>query len=234
MILGGVQLSKIQNLRDVPVGTKIELSVTDTIEGKLNIGFVSQIEDYIDESVIRISAPIHEAKVYPVKLNSYIEGYLFLKSNQIYRMVGYVQNRLIIDDIAFLDIVVTEKLRKIQRRQFFRFTCSVPVTFFIQNQNKPGEELKKISGNTIDLSGGGLSALTNEPLENDIQLKGTLVLDDTNYIDFSAKVIRCTENILKEEKKYVSSIGFIDIDYIDREKVVAFIFDQQRLLLKKS
>ncbi|MHB8064725.1 MAG: flagellar brake domain-containing protein [Ruminiclostridium sp.] len=114
-------MKKLENFKDIPIGTKMELSVTDPIEGELNIGFISQIEGYIDENAFRISAPIFEAKVYPIRVNSHIEAYLFYKSNQIYKITGYIENRLIVDDIALLDLRITEKLIRIQRRQFFRF-----------------------------------------------------------------------------------------------------------------
>ena len=227
-------MSKLENFTDIPIGTKLELAVIDPIDGKLNIGFVSQLEDIIDENIIRISAPIFEAKVYPIRLNSHIEGYLFYKSNQIYRLVGYVQDRLIVDDIALLELRVTEKIKKIQRRQFFRFNCSVSVTFYVQLSNTVEEDFKEVAGKTIDISGGGISALTFEPLEKDSVLKGKLVLDDDISIDFNGKVVRCIKNIINDELKYVSSLSFTDIDYKMRERIVAFIFNQQRLLLKKE
>jgi len=209
----------------------MELNVTDPIEGKLNIEFVSQIEGYIDENSFRISAPIFEGKVYPIRVNSRIEAYLFYKSNQIYKIVGYVLDRLIVDDIALLDFKVTEKLEKVQRRQFFRFGCVAPIIFYEQQLEG---DVKEIFGHTVDISGGGLSALTSEPLIENNDLKGKFELVDNNFIDFNGKVIRCVKNIANDELKYLSSISFIDIDYKKREKIVGFIFNQQRLLLKKE
>jgi len=226
-------LNKLKNFRDIPIGTKMELNVTDPIEGKLNIGFVSQVEGYLDEKAFRISAPIFEAKVYPIRVNSHIEAYLFYNSNQIYKIVGYVENRLIVDDIALLDLRVTEKIQKIQRRQFFRFACSVPITFYEQSKGLE-EDIKEIFGHTIDLSGGGLSALTGEPLSENKELNGKLELENGSFIDFNGKVIRCIKNIVNDQIKYVLSISFTDIDYKERERIVGFIFNQQRLLLKKE
>jgi len=227
-------LNKLKNLRDIPIGTKIELTVIDPSKGKLDIGFVSQIEDYIDEDVIRIAAPIFEAKVYPIRVRSHIEAYLFYNSNQVYRIAGFVENRLIADDIALIDLRVTEKIQIIQRRQFFRFECSVPIIFYGQQANGLEERNREIFGDTIDLSGGGLSALTKEPLNEKTQLKGKIQLDDDSLVDFDGEVIRCIKNIINNELKYISSINFIDIDYKKREKIVGFIFNQQRLLLNKG
>jgi c-di-GMP-binding flagellar brake protein YcgR len=227
-------VNKLENFRDIPIGTKMELNVTDPIEGKLDIGFVSQIEGIIDENIVRISAPIHEARVYPIRINSRIEAYLFYKSNQIYKVSGYVVDRLIVDDIALLDLKATEKIQKIQRRQFYRFKCSVPVTFDVLQSKDLEEVSEEIFGHTIDLSGGGLSTLTGKPLWENNYLQGKLELEDGNFIDFNGKVIRCIKKIVNDELKYISSIVFTDIDYKKRERIVGFIFNQQRLLLKKE
>lgn len=227
-------MRKLENIIDIPIGTKIELSVIDPIEGKLDIGFVSQIEEYIDENAIRISAPILEAKVYPIRVNSHVEAYLFYKSNQIYRTAGYVENRFIVDNIALLDLRVTERLRKIQRRQFFRFSCSVSVVFYERHSSELGKDDMGIFGQTIDLSGGGFSALTDVPLCKDTLLKGKLKLDEDNIMDFNGKVIRCEKTVINNTLKYVSSISFIVIGYKERERIVEYIFNLQRLLLKKG
>lgn len=222
----------VYNLNDFSVGTKIEMTVVDPIEGKIDIGFVSQLEGHTDVNILRISAPIHEAKVFPVRVNSHIEAYLFCKTNQIYRVVGYVTDRLIIDDIALLDIKVTEKPERIQRRQYYRFDCRVPVRFYSPNEDQSGK-FDEICGYTIDISGGGISANTDIILNTDSIITGTLLLD--NYeLEFKGRVIRCKKEVISEELRFISSISFIDIEYKEREKIVGFIFNQQRELLKKG
>lgn len=225
-------MSNIKTFTDFPIGTRLEFTATDPIEGKLDIDFVSQIEGFIDINIMRISAPIFEAKVYPVKVNSYIDAYTFYKSNQIYMIKGVVINRLIINDIAFLDIRVTENVKRIQRRQFFRFNCTVPVILYIKPEEDAQKETAGIAGHTIDLSGGGLSVITDIALVKDGELQGDIDLAG-NQISFIGKVLRCSRKIINEELKYISSISFTDIGFKDREKIVGYIFSQQRILLKK-
>ncbi len=208
------------------------MTVVDPIDGKLDIGFVSQLEGIIDVNTLRISAPIFEAKIYPVRVNSHIEGYLFCKANQIFRFSGVVIDRLIIDDIALLDVLVTENPEKIQRRQFYRFDCKAPVTIYVPEAEQP-EVYTEISGHTLDISGGGISSLSDKALKADLIVMGILKLD-TYELEFQGKVIRCRKEIINEELKYISSISFIDLEYKEREKIVSFIFNQQRELLKRG
>ncbi|MDF2986654.1 MAG: putative glycosyltransferase [Eubacterium sp.] len=208
------------------------MTVVDPIDGKLDIGFVSQLEGIIDVNTLRISAPIFEAKIYPVRVNSRIEGYMFCKANQIFRIAGVVTDRLIIDDIALLDVFVTENPERMQRRQFYRFDCKVPVTFIVPDGEEP-EVHYEIDGYTLDISGGGISAVTDRALAADLIVSGILKLD-TYELEFQGKVIRCRKEIILDELKYISSIGFIDLEYKERENIVSFIFNQQRELLKRG
>lgn len=224
-------MSNIRTFTDIPIGTKLELTVTDPMEGKIDIDFISQIEGYTDVNTMRILAPIYEAKIYPVKVNSHIEAYLFYKSNQVFQIKGVVTNRIIIDDIAFLDMRVTENVKRIQRRQYFRFDCSVPVAFY----DKPKEEEQQepeIYGHTVDLSGGGLSVITEIALVKDKLIGGYIDLGEYK-VNFVGKVLRCNRKIINDELQYISSISFSDMGFKDREKIVGYIFSRQRMLLNK-
>lgn len=219
-------------LQNFAIGTKIEMTVVDPIEGKLDIGFVSQLEGFADDNIVKISAPIYESKVYPVKVNSYIEAYLFHAANQIYRIAGYVTDRNVIDNIALLYVRVTEKPEKIQRRQYFRFECKIPVEFSMEEPDKQNTTIG-FSGYTIDVSGGGLSCVTDKmPALNSI-VRGCMLLGTYN-LEFKGKVVRCNKEIRNEEIKYISSISFVDIDHKDRERVISFIFNKQRELLRRG
>ncbi len=208
------------------------MTVVDPVEGKLDIRFVSQFEGSVDINVIRISAPIHEAKIYPVRVNSQIEAYLFCNASQIFRVYGTVIDRLIINDMPMLDIRVLDKPERIQRRQYYRFDCIVPVIYFESKSDIEGEACE-IIGQTIDLSGGGISAYSDKKLSPGTVISGTLYLDDYE-LKFEGKVIRSKKEIINEKIKYYSSISFIEIGFREREKIVSFIFNKQRELLSKG
>lgn len=219
--------------KDIPIGTKLELNITDPIEGKLGIGFISQIENYKDENILVISAPIYEAKIYPVRVNSKIEGYAY-RGDHLNKIVGFVENRLFIDEIAVLEVRIIENIQRIQRRRFYRFDCSVPVTFYIEKNDGVDSETDEVAGRTLNLSGGGLSALTDVSLEKGAELASKLKLDNNSFIEFKGRVIRSVSEVINEELKYISSISFIDIGYKRREMIIGYIFDQERILLKKG
>lgn len=222
-----------EKFKNIPIGTKVEMKVVDPIDGKLDIAFISQIENYCDQNTLIMSAPIYESRIYPIRVNSKIEAYAY-RSDHIYRILGFVEKRLIIDDIAVLEVKITEEIQRIQRRQFYRFKCSVPVTFYLQQSDEQQDEAEEIIGQTLNISGGGLAAITDKPLQKDYKIVGQLFMNNDNFINFNVKVIRCTANVINDKLKYISSIGFIDMGYKEREMIVNYIFDQQRILLNKG
>lgn len=222
-----------EKIEDLPIGTKLEINVTDPVEGRLNIDFISELENYKDENTMIIAAPIFEAKVYPVRVDSKIEAYAYQK-NHVIKIAGVVVDRHSTEGIALLEVKIVQKKERIQRRQFFRFECSVPIVFYIKKQEETEIVENEITGRTMDLSGGGLLALTEEPLERGEELKGKVYLDEEKNVDFIGKVIRCETKKINEEQRYISSVSFLDLGFKEREMIVGYIFSQQRILLKKG
>jgi c-di-GMP-binding flagellar brake protein YcgR len=217
----------VKSYRELPIGTKIEMTVIDPLKGNIDIGFISQIEDFAEENVLKISAPIFRTEIYPISTNSKIEAFLFYKSSIVYKIVGYVINRTVVDNIALLELKVTEDITRIQRREFFRFECNVPIAIFLD------EQANIMQGRTLDISGGGLSCITSKGMQIDSNINGRIYLDD-NALEFSGKVIRSNENIINDSINYISSINFSNLSGKDREKIIAFIFNNQRTLLKRG
>lgn len=222
-----------EKIEDLPVGTKLEIIVTDPVEGRLNIGFVSEIENFRDEDTMIIAAPIFEAKVYPVRVGSKIEAYAN-KKNYLIKIAGIVTSRHSSDGIALLEIKIVQKKERIQRRQYFRMDCSVPIVFYVERPEGAEMIIEEVTGRTIDLSGGGLLALTEKPLQKGDELKGKLFLDEEANVDIIGKVIRCETKKINEELRYISSVSFLDLGYKEREMIIGYIFNQQRILLKKG
>ncbi len=91
---------------------------------------------------------------------------------------------------------------------------------------------------TVNLSGGGLRIKTPDRIE-----EGTRVLVDiflplapSHAIMTVAEVVRCTEIRLNVERGacFATAMKFLEIDEKDREKIISFIFSEQRSKLLAS
>ncbi len=223
-------------LSDIKTGTKLELEVFNQHNEKIDIKFVSQFEAVIDENEFIIAAPISEGKIYPIrkgwKLNIY-----FLEKDSLYRMEAEVTARRTIRNIAYLTVAKNSELVKVQRRQFFRFECSLPVLYRVADM-KPDEKGKEeedfIKTITRDLSGGGISLLLKEKIEVGLLLKCELWLTDAKKIQFSGEVVRCSKSDFNANYGYEAGIRFCEIDYHDKENIIKYIFSEQRKLIKRG
>ncbi|MCX8130304.1 MAG: flagellar brake protein [Clostridia bacterium] len=228
-------------LTELTIGNKLELELYDN-EGKtIKPTFVSELEWVEDENIAVIAAPIYEGIIYPVPIGTYMEVYFTRKYEdsgriEMYKFRAEVLGRKTIDNIAVLEVEILSEIEKIQRRQFFRFECSIPIKYrqavsFISEHNK-GIQYKKTY--TRDISGGGLCFVTEEKLEMNKILEIELTLAEDDVRNFFGTIVRVIK--LEDTDRHCYEIGilFRKIDNKDREAIIKFIFVEQRKLRKKG
>lgn len=127
-----------------------------------------------------------------------------------------------------LSLPPPQEFTKIQRRQYFRLETAVDVAVTFHDRHYQFV--------TIDISAGGLALNLTKDVEfqeNDI-VQLTLVLPFENgnikYVRTNAKVIR----ILQKGKTTLASLNFDEIEEHNKQHVVRFCFERQRMLLKKE
>lgn len=204
--------------------------------------FTSRVDSVIDEEQIRILMPIVEGKIIPLPLNSRYDV-CFFTDNGMYKSRVTVTERYKENGFYFLVISLTTQLRKFQRRQYFRLGCSIQVPYkelTVQEIAAIHDDVRVIQdimeecefkkGNTLDLSGGGVRFLSEEELE-----RGRYVLIDLSIIKqrdeksigVMGKVIASTRKDRKGSR-YEQRIEYVDIDGQTREKIIKYIFEQER------
>jgi c-di-GMP-binding flagellar brake protein YcgR len=84
----------------------------------------------------------------------------------------------------------------------------------------------------VNLSGGGMRTRIFEFVNPGTRLSANLVLpvSEPHVIHVAAEVVRCSEILLSWDKfsSYLTAMKFICIDEKDREKIINFIFCEQR------
>ncbi len=220
----------LESINDIQIGMRVELTVFEDNQ-KIGTLFICSIEDILDNNRIVITAPIYEHNVFPVRVGAYVEAYIII-GNYIYKIIGEVSNRMITNDIPLLVVTITEKIVKASRRQYFRCKCSIPVFFVEENQDLYDNSIQ-VHSVTKDLSGGGFSAVIDNKLPSNSIIKGILTIGDNIEVLFVGQVIKCIPYSLNGNQ-VLMRVSFKDISFKDREKIVAYVFNQQRKLLKKG
>jgi hypothetical protein len=131
--------------------------------------------------------------------------------------VARFQGDAVLEDHDLVRFRVRDSPMVLQRREFVRVRAPQPVVFAVSGSATIG------SAYAVDLSGGGMLLTGPETLALDENIRFRLHLDDdTAPIKGMARVVRCASG---EERALV----FDQISKQDRDRLIHFIFDRQRI-----
>ncbi|MFZ5987420.1 MAG: flagellar brake protein [Bacillota bacterium] len=221
---------------ELNIGLKLELKLYGQESTLNNSVFVSEFEWAQSSKILFVAAPIHEGKLYPVSIGTLVDV-SFISGNNLYEFRAKVIDRGVKHNISLLKIEALSDIERIQRREFFRFECAIPVSVRIMNslKNADFQDTNVIKTFTRDLSGGGVCIRLKEQVEQGKFISCELSLNDFNKVGFVGKVVRLTKYDTSQGiYKYEIGVLFEKIEQKDREKIISFIFQEQRRLIKKG
>ncbi|ABY92956.1 flagellar brake protein [Thermoanaerobacter sp. CM-CNRG TB177] len=197
---------------------------------KLRIGlnngktmYSSQVQDISKNGTILIDTPVYSGHLVPVRIGSIVQIIYFTKQG-LFTFYAKVLNRFS-GKLALLEIMPISSVERLQRRQYFRLEKVIPFTYTISG----GEEDKVYKGLIQDISGGGLRCKVDKKLEVGTIINCVFTLDQE--ITVSGKVVRYEELL---EKGYEIGICYVDISEKVREKIISYIFEEQRKSRQKG
>lgn len=199
----------------IKVGQKIEIIFNDKV-------YKTKIENITDDINYTIGTPIvHNSYVY-IPLNEIIKIRSVMK-DCIYQFEAKVTHKET-NKVNLITVTQVGPMERIQRREDFRLETLISATFTKQSDNEPHECVIK------DISGGGVKLTTQERLDISDRINLSFSLDGIGNFNIGGVVVR-TNN---EGSNYDVGISFKDLDASDREKIVRYIFQEQRKIIKKG
>lgn len=237
-------------------GDKIDLKLSYQVEQEQNGQdidvkiYKSRVCDFLNETDIEISMPQDGTKMVVFQKGLRCDA-IFYTNSSLYRCKCIVKDRYKKDNMFFLSITVLDKIEKFQRRQFFRIDCSLDLKYYniteeiaklettdqlileLQSDNYMGNYQKAIIN---DLSGGGMRFTTSNSLQPGTYILAILDLNNnvvTESFVLVSKII-VSEKIEGNEGKFSNRSQFIFKDLKDREKIVRYVFEEERRIRKKE
>ena len=228
------------------VGNKVELLRKNKGIG-LNTGenltYVSQIRELSDDSIV-IAMPIYEGRLIAMEVGTEYEAYFYTRKG-IQRSDCKVLSRKKEDNIYTAQIMLTTELKKFQRRQFYRLKCVIDVMLSempdYEKENYIARRILKEDsdyedkGVMVDISGGGARVLSSKLYKKNsyIRIKFLIVLDKKNIEIATAGRIVASFEHTDRKNLFDNRIQF-DSDRDIQNKIVKYIFEQQRLLRQRE
>lgn len=225
------------------LGSRVEMVFKNRLKGDdSTTEYVSQILDFSDDGII-CAMPIYEGHIVPLQERKRFEGY-FYSDNKIYSASCIVKARGKQDNLHVVEIGLESKLIKVQRREYFRLSCSIPATIRCMTVMNEGKDdfkdsdfsKEEIECTIIDISGGGIRAYSKQMFEKSsvVLLNFTLKFNNGNKEkSIIGKVVDSFKNA-NDESVFDNRFQFIDVSKSDRDEIVKYIFEQQRNILKKE
>lgn len=198
-------------------GQKIKIGLN---EG--NTMYSSQVQDVSKDGTLLVDTPVYSGHLVPIRVGSIVQVIYFTKQG-LFIFYAKVLNRFS-GKLPLLEIMPISGVERLQRRKYFRLEKVIPFTYRIR-----GEEEKEYKGVIQDISGGGLRCRVDKKLEIGTIIDCSFTLDEE--IQVSGKVVRYEESM---EKGYEVGVCYVDIEERMREKIIRYIFEEQRKIRQKG
>ncbi|MDR2183725.1 MAG: PilZ domain-containing protein [Clostridiales bacterium] len=207
------------------------------LEGEGNITFKSKIVD-----IPKIGGGARVLSIYaPSKDGLFLD----LRVDEHYRLTVQTKDYLISFTCSFEGylrekakyfavIKILDEGIKLQRREFFRFTCMLAMKFSVMytGDNEAAKLLQNRGYSTMyngiirDIGGGGIRFITNEDIETDSLIQCTIMLGNTAML-LKGKILD-KQYMPKSNMQFQYRTLFLDVSQATQDEIVSFIFAEQR------
>ncbi|CAN2041924.1 putative PilZ domain-containing protein [Candidatus Magnetomoraceae bacterium gMMP-15] len=183
------------------------------------------------EFIFQIKYDIQKEDIYRISPGDRINFSFTRQNDGIYGIPVIVERGA---SAGVINLYHTLDLKRTQLRDDVRIDIDteVPILFYSLKSPKYNEagQLRKNSsfeGNMIDISGGGFSFECDTFLKQSDITAVNFELDGESFIDIMAQVVR-VKTRETEINRFVIQCQFIELTHRKREKIIRYIFKQQR------
>lgn len=216
----------------VSIGDKIEISKSDFDFLENEESYKSQILEIYSAEKIRISAPIDNGKIVPLSVGDKYYICIYAQTS-LYRGKIKIEKRDKDDNQFTIDASMISKLEKLQRRQYFRLKCVIDFKYKSEDNEK---KQSWFEGLIIDISGGGIRFISKQKIDVEEHILCKITLENNtgkHIVNVNCKILTA-DALINDINKYEYRAQFGEIDALDREIIIKYIFDEQRRLRKRE
>ena len=225
-------------------GDKVEIrfaqrmAITDENTERKYKTYLSKINQMLDEDQIEILMPIEQSRMVLLPRNA-MGTLVIYTSNGLFQCEVKVADRYKKDNIYLQVLELISGIKKYQRREYYRYSCTVPVFSRCLTEEEQrtmvwDETQKGIEGSTLDIGGGGVRYLVSEQMTSGEMVICYLELEIKNTV----KEIQALGKILsvrpvKDSDLFEVRVQFEKISNAAREQIIQYIFEDERKRRKK-
>ena len=218
---------------NIKAGDRVEISIKR--EGKTGRVLVSQVETVENERRLIAHVPISYGQLVPLTSDEVYSFLIFTDLGMI-RFDAKMLDSFKQEGFHFMKVLLTSEGERMQRRDFYRFPCLLPIKYSVIADLLPDEEEDNnppvFEGIIKDLGGGGVRFIANEPVEEGRKLRCILLLEN-DYVVAIGRILH-RQYFPKSVYRYQYRIIFMGLMQEDQNKIVHYIFQEQRKNLQRG
>lgn len=229
------------------IGDKVDLKQIGAVQRKNEKVpvYPSQILDIKENNVLQLSMPYYEGRIIPLAVNDKYEVCIYAK-NGLYVCNSIILERYKTENMFYMDAAVYTDLKKIQRREYYRYTYRTNIEFRIVTEKVAfGEKIESMeeqrtatwyNGIMMDLSGGGLRMVSALDIDKDTLMEFRFPITTPTgeqMVTIHGRQIR-SQQMEGNPNLRDNRVEFINVDKILQEKIIRFIFEEERKSLSMS
>lgn len=181
--------------------------------------------EFMSQNRLDLAAPISQRQVIPVKageiitVNYWVEtrAYCFTSEVLAFRR-GHIPT---------ITVAWPREIKRLERRSFLRVRADLSLTF------APTEEKRIYHTETLDISGGGVLIKSPVRLQENEYVEMQITLPERGVFNTLGRVVRLEERSSRKGTQYFLGIEFAVIDERDRERIIGYVFERQRYLIRR-
>jgi len=200
--------------------------------------YVSQIQDILGPNQFVAYAPMEYGQIIKLPNGDGCSVLIFTEKG-IIKFDAEILKNVVKENVYYIVLRVMDEGERIQRRDFFRFDCVLDFTFGIVDIGTLNEETRKhvleeckMQGIIKDLGGGGIRFLSNDDIDEKVDICCVIPLESEVILPIG-KVLH-KQYFPKSNYTYQYRAQFYDMPQHDQEKVVQYIFNEQRKILRRT
>ena len=231
-------------------GNRVELKATGKIwmddDSRTKHIYMSKIMDVTSDDRIEVLMPFERGKIVLLPVDGEY-SMCFYSTRGLFQCCAKIVDRYRSDNMYILVMDLTSELQKLQRREYYRFSCALELKSRLCSKEEqeafemnrkylvdPGDDLQKSV--VVDISGGGLRFVANFRYEEGSTIYCAYSLPG----NVNSKEYEMICNVLKVQEidsrpwLFEQRIQNINIDETYKEDIIYFILEEERKIRKKQ
>ncbi|MBP5298175.1 MAG: flagellar brake protein [Lachnospiraceae bacterium] len=242
-------LSKFVNVGSRVDLTSIERVKYDNAEDNKKV-YETKVYDILSDDRIEVLMPMEQSKLILLPVDSEYDVNVY-EGKLLYQFDARIVDRYKSNNVYIIVLELTSNIRKIQRREFYRFSCALDMgSRELEQEEVEAVERRDKSTDTVplngtiplrraiivDISGGGIRFISNYKYDKDqlIYCKYNLNFETGKKEYCLVGKVLAVKEVEHKPGTFEHRVQYMDINMEEREEIIRYIFQEERKNRRKE